>query len=129
MGNGPGGRSARYSAYTGGPDPLAPPVDLREALEHIGRDVMDGASQRRALSELLRRGTQRLPGADRLAAEVHRRRRELLSANNLDGTLAEIKDRRCQRDGQCRDAKRHAERHQRQKRENDQKGDDFNAHR
>ena len=91
MGNGPGGRSARYSAYTGGPDPLAPPVDLREALEHIGRDVMDGASPRRALSELLRRGTQRLPGADRLAAEVHRRRRELLSANNLDGTLAEIK--------------------------------------
>ncbi|HEU4361579.1 MAG TPA: VWA domain-containing protein [Mycobacterium sp.] len=86
-----GAHSARYSAYTGGPDPLAPPLDLREALEQIGRDVMDGTSPRRALSELLRRGTHNMPGADRLAAEVHRRRRELLSRNNLDGTLAEIK--------------------------------------
>ncbi len=85
------GHSSRYSAYTGGPDPLAPPVDLREALEQIGRDVMDGTSPRRALSELLRRGTKSMPGADRLAAEAHRRRRELLRENNLDGILAEIK--------------------------------------
>ncbi|CKW13130.1 von Willebrand factor type A [Mycobacterium tuberculosis] len=83
--------SLRYSAYTGGPDPLAPPVDLRDALEQIGQDVMAGASPRRALSELLRRGTRNLTGADRLAAEVNRRRRELLRRNNLDGTLQEIK--------------------------------------
>src|SRR5271166_2183832 len=83
--------SSRYSAYTGGPDPLAPPVDLREALEQIGQDVMAGASPRRALSELLRRGTKNMPGADRLAAEANRRRRELLQRNNLDGTLQEIK--------------------------------------
>jgi uncharacterized protein with von Willebrand factor type A (vWA) domain len=83
--------STKYSAYTGGPDPLAPPVDLREALEQIGQDVMDGTSPRRALSELLRRGTKNMPGADRLAAEANRRRRELLRRNNLDGTLAEIK--------------------------------------
>lgn len=81
----------RYSAYTGGPDPLAPPVDLRAALEQIGRDVMEGASPRRALQELLRRGNQNLRGADRLAAEVNRRRRKLLERNNLDGTLQEIK--------------------------------------
>ena len=83
--------STRYSAYTGGPDPLAPPVDLREALEQIGEDVMGGASPRRALSELLRRGTKNMTGADRLAAEANRRRRELLRNNNLDGTLQEIK--------------------------------------
>jgi uncharacterized protein with von Willebrand factor type A (vWA) domain len=82
---------SRYSAYTGGPDPLAPPVDLRDALEQIGRDVMEGASPRRALQELLRRGNSNLKGADRLAAEVNRRRRELLQRNNLDGTLQEIK--------------------------------------
>ena len=82
---------SRYSRYTGGPDPLAPPVDLREALEAIGQDVMDGTSPRRALSEMLRRGTQNLPGADKLAAEANRRRRELLERNNLDGTLADIK--------------------------------------
>jgi uncharacterized protein with von Willebrand factor type A (vWA) domain len=85
------GHSLRYSAYTGGPDPLAPPVDLREALEQIGQDVMAGTSPRRALSELLRRGTKNLPGADRLAAEANRRRRDLLRRNNLDGTLQEIK--------------------------------------
>src|ERR1700751_3062566 len=83
--------SSRYWAYTGGPDPLAPPVDLREALEQIGQDVMGGTSPRRALSELLRRGTKNMPGADRLAAEANRRRRELLRRNNLDGTLQEIK--------------------------------------
>ena len=82
---------SRYSRYTGGPDPLAPPVDLRDALEQIGRDVMEGSSPRRALSELLRRGTQNMRGADRLAAEANRRRRELLQQNNLDGTLQDIK--------------------------------------
>ncbi len=85
------GRSSRYSRYTGGPDPLAPPVDLREALEQIGQDVMEGSSPRRALSELMRRGTRNMRGADRLAAEANRRRRELLQRNNLDGTLQEIK--------------------------------------
>ncbi|MGO8769588.1 vWA domain-containing protein [Mycobacterium sp.] len=83
--------STRYSAYTGGPDPLAPPVDLREALEQIGQDVMTGTSPRRALSELLRRGTDNMTGADRLAAEANRRRRELLRRNNLNGTLQDIK--------------------------------------
>ncbi|WP_422745017.1 VWA domain-containing protein [Mycobacterium sp. WMMD1722] len=85
------GRSSRYSRYTGGPDPLAPPVDLRDALEQIGEEVMEGSSPRRALSELLRRGTKNMRGTDRLAAEANRRRRELLNRNNLDGTLQEIK--------------------------------------
>jgi uncharacterized protein with von Willebrand factor type A (vWA) domain len=87
----PHAHDSRYSGYTGGPDPLAPPVDLREALEQIGQDVMEGTSPRRALAELLRRGNKNMKGADRLAAEVNRRRRELLSRNNLDGTLQEIK--------------------------------------
>lgn len=84
-------RNSRYSRYTGGPDPLAPPIDLREALDQIGEDVMSGSSPRRALQELMRRGTRNMPGADKLAAEANRRRRELLQRNNLDGTLAEVK--------------------------------------
>jgi uncharacterized protein with von Willebrand factor type A (vWA) domain len=40
---------------------------------------------------LLRRGTTDIRGADRLAGLVNKRRRELLSRNNLDGTLQEIK--------------------------------------
>ena len=87
----PHAHDSRYSAYTGGPDPLAPPVDLREALEQIGQDVMEGTSPRRALAELLRRGTKNMRGADRLAAEANRKRREILARNNLDGTLQEIK--------------------------------------
>ncbi len=82
---------SRYSRYTGGPDPLAPPVDLREALEQIGQDVMEGSSPRRALAELMRRGTENTRGADRLAAEVNSKRRKLLQRNNLDGTLQDIK--------------------------------------
>jgi uncharacterized protein with von Willebrand factor type A (vWA) domain len=85
-------RTSRYSRYTGGPDPLAPPLDLREALEQIGHDVMAGASPRRALQEMLRRGMKNMPGADKLAAEANRRRRELLQRNSLDGTLQEIKE-------------------------------------
>jgi len=84
-------RISRYSRYSGGPDPLAPPVDLREALEQIGQDVMEGSSPRRALSELMRRGTQNTRGADRLAAEANSKRRKLLQQNNLDGTLQDIK--------------------------------------
>lgn len=85
------GHTSRYSRYTGGPDPLAPPIDLRDALEQIGQNVMEGSSPRRALAELMRRGTRDMRGADRLAAEANRRRRELLQRNNLDGTLQEIK--------------------------------------
>ena len=84
-------RTSRYSSYTGGPDPLAPPVDLRDALEQIGRDVMEGSSPRRALAELLRRGTEQMRGSDKLAAEANRKRRDLLRNNNLDGTLQELK--------------------------------------
>ena len=52
---------------------------------------MEGSSPRRALSELMRRGTKNMRGADKLAAEANRRRRELLQRNNLDGTLQEVK--------------------------------------
>jgi uncharacterized protein with von Willebrand factor type A (vWA) domain len=66
-------------------------VDLREALEQIGQDVMEGSSPRRALAELMRRGTANMRGADRLAAEANSKRRKLLQRNNLDGTLQDIK--------------------------------------
>ncbi|MDJ0315328.1 VWA domain-containing protein [Arthrobacter sp. H35-D1] len=85
--NGP----SRYGRYAGGPDPLAPPVDLAEALETIGEDVMDGYSPRRALREFLRRGTRNGEGLDELASRVQQRRRELLGRHRLDGTLQEVK--------------------------------------
>lgn len=83
---------SRYQRYSGGPDPLAPPVDLREALETIGDDVMAGASPQRALRELLRRGTPNMRGLDKLREQINRRRQGLLKKRNLDGTFAEIRE-------------------------------------
>ncbi|OZC52585.1 hypothetical protein CH286_03210 [Rhodococcus sp. WWJCD1] len=85
-------RRSRYGRYHDGPDPLAPPVDLREALDAIGEDVLEGASPRRALQEMLRRGTKNLRGLDDLAAQAAKRRRDLLKKNNLDGTLEEVRE-------------------------------------
>ncbi len=84
-------RGARYGRYEGG-DPLAPPVDLRDALAAIGDDVLEGASPRQALRELLGRGFGDRRGLDDLAAQANRRRRELLQRNNLGGTLDEVRE-------------------------------------
>ena len=83
---------AKYGRYIDGPDPLAPPVDLREALQEIGRDVMEGSSPRRAVQEFLRRGGQRMRGLDELAREAYRRRQDLLRRNNLDGTMQQVRE-------------------------------------
>ena len=82
---------SRYGRYGGG-DPLAPPVDIAEALDAIGQDVMAGYSPERAMREFLRRGGRDQSGLDDLARRVAERRRELLQKHNLDGTLQEIKD-------------------------------------
>lgn len=83
--------SSRYGKYAGGPDPLAPPVDLAEALDAISGDVMEGYSPRRALAEFLRRGSGTREGLDSLAGRVQQRRRDLLGRHRLDGTLQEAK--------------------------------------
>ncbi|MCQ6270731.1 VWA domain-containing protein [Pseudarthrobacter sp. R1] len=83
--------SARYGRYTGGPDPLAPPVDLAEALDAVAEDVMAGYSPRHALQEFLRRGGRNREGLDDLARSVQQRRSELLGRHRLDGTLNEVR--------------------------------------
>lgn len=81
----------RFRRYDGG-DPLAPPVDLAEALDAIGEDVMAGYSPERAMREFLRRGGRDRTGLDDLARQVAERRRELTQRHNLDGTLQEIRE-------------------------------------
>jgi uncharacterized protein with von Willebrand factor type A (vWA) domain len=85
-------RRSRYGRYAGGPDPLAPPVDLAEALDAIGEDVMAGYSPERAMREFLRRGGQNQRGLDDLARQVAAKRRELLQRHSLDGTLQEVRE-------------------------------------
>ncbi|PWF81975.1 vWA domain-containing protein [Kocuria rosea] len=84
-------RSSRYGRYTGGPDPLAPPVDLSEALEAVSEDVMAGYSPEHALREFLRRGGRGRDGLDDLSRRLQQRRRELLKRHGLGGTLEEAK--------------------------------------
>jgi uncharacterized protein with von Willebrand factor type A (vWA) domain len=83
--------SARYGRYRGGPDPLAPPVDLAEALDAVAEDVMAGYSPRHALQEFLRRGGRSREGLDDLARRVQERRNDLLGRHRLDGTFNEVK--------------------------------------
>ena len=84
-------RRSRYGRFAGGPDPLAPPVDLTEALKSVSDDVMAGYSPEGALREYMRRGGREQRGLDDLARDVHRRRQELLREHRLDGTLEEVK--------------------------------------
>ncbi|MDI5977474.1 vWA domain-containing protein [Amycolatopsis magusensis] len=80
-----------YGPWHDGPDPLAPPADLRDALDEIGRDVLGGSSPRAALEELLRRGTRGTTGLDELTRRIWQRRSEIQRRNNLDGTLNEVR--------------------------------------
>jgi uncharacterized protein with von Willebrand factor type A (vWA) domain len=81
-----------YGPWHGGPDPLAPPADLATALDQIGRDVMDGASPRAAMRELLRRGMPGTRGMDELARRLWQRRAEITRRHRLDGTLRQVRE-------------------------------------
>jgi uncharacterized protein with von Willebrand factor type A (vWA) domain len=79
-----------YGPWHEGPDPLAPPPDLRDALDEMGRDVMAGSSPRSALEELLRRGTRNTSGLDDLTRRLWERRAEIQRRHNLEGTLRDV---------------------------------------
>src|SRR5215217_6969344 len=65
------GRGYRYGRWHGGPDPLAPPYDLGNAVDEIGDSVLGGSGVREALRELLRRAR---------------------TAGRMDGTLKEVRE-------------------------------------
>jgi uncharacterized protein with von Willebrand factor type A (vWA) domain len=77
----------RYGAWRGGPDPLAPPYDVRAAVDRVGEEVLSGGSLREALRNLLRRGPEEGRGLDDLAARARRLRREAMRRGNLDGAV------------------------------------------
>jgi uncharacterized protein with von Willebrand factor type A (vWA) domain len=81
----------RYGPYRGGPDPLAPPYDVREALDEVGDDVLAGGSLREALRELLRRGLDGRRGLDDLAERVRRMRAAARRRGDLGGTLDQVR--------------------------------------
>lgn len=85
----------RYGPYHEGPDPLAPPYDIRAALDAMGESMLEGTGPADALRELLRRG---LPGRegrrglDDLLRQVRSRRQQLRRRGRLDGTLEQARE-------------------------------------
>ncbi|MCG5216840.1 vWA domain-containing protein [Streptosporangium soli] len=85
----------RYGEYHDGPDPLAPPYDVRSALDEMGDAILSGSTPVHALRDLLKRGLPDAPdrrGLDDLLREVRRRRRELREQGRLDGTLERARE-------------------------------------
>ncbi|MEJ2887537.1 VWA domain-containing protein [Actinomycetospora aeridis] len=91
-GQGPASGRYSYGRYYDGPDPLAPPFDLRSAMDELGRDVMEGTSPRRAMEELMRRGLGEQRGLDDLMRRLNERRSRLQRTHRLDGTLQEVRE-------------------------------------
>ncbi len=81
------GNRFRYGAWRDGPDPLAPPYDVRAAVDDVGERVLGGDSLREALRDLLRQGPRDGRGLDDLEARARRMRREALRRGNLDGAV------------------------------------------
>jgi uncharacterized protein with von Willebrand factor type A (vWA) domain len=77
----------QYGAWRGGPDPLAPPYDVRAAVDAVGAEVLAGGSLASALRELLRRGPDGRRGLDDLFARARRLRREAMRRGELDGPV------------------------------------------
>lgn len=81
----------RYGEYDGGPDPLAPPFDVRGALDDMGDEVLAGGTPSDALRDLLRRGWEDRRGLDDLLRQVRERQRELRNRGRLDGMLEQAR--------------------------------------
>jgi uncharacterized protein with von Willebrand factor type A (vWA) domain len=85
-------RRFRYGSWHGGPDPLAPPYDVAEALDAVGDEVLAGGTPADALQRLLRQGADGLRGLDELRRRARRRREQLRRSGRLDGTLERVRE-------------------------------------
>ena len=83
---------SRYGPWRGGPDPLEPPFDLREALDRIGERVLEGDRPGQALSSLLRRGMPGMRGLRDLMRSARQRRRQLRERGRLGGILEQVRE-------------------------------------
>ncbi|HEX8005577.1 MAG TPA: hypothetical protein VF482_04020 [Trebonia sp.] len=81
----------RYGEYDGGPDPLAPPYDVRGALDEMGEEILGGGTPSDALRDLLKRGWSGRRGLDDLLRRVRQRSRELRGSGRLNGMLEQAR--------------------------------------
>ncbi len=93
-GSGPGGSGHgrfRYGPWRGGSDPLAPPYDVREAVDRIGEEVLSAGNARDALQRLMREGLDGRGGLDKLLDRVRKMRAAARRRGDLGGTLDQIR--------------------------------------
>ena len=83
--------SFRYGAWDGGPDPLAPPYDIADAVDSLGDRVLAGDTVRQALRDLLRQGVPGVRGLESMRRDVSRRMKEARKQGRLDGTLDQVR--------------------------------------
>ena len=81
----------RYGSWRDGPDPLAPPYDVRAAVDKIGADLLSAGNLRDSLRELLREGLDGRGGLDRLAERIARQRAQARRRGDLGGTLDQVR--------------------------------------
>lgn len=81
----------RYGQWRDGPDPLAPPYDVRAAMDRIGNDLLNSGNLHEALSELLRSGLDGRGGLDALMERIRRQRQRARRRGNLGGTLDQVR--------------------------------------
>ncbi|MFL6025865.1 MAG: vWA domain-containing protein [Friedmanniella sp.] len=84
-------RNVRYGPWRGGPDPLAPPYDVRAAVDQIGADVLSAGNLRDSLRDLMRRGLDGQGGLDKLAERLRKLRAQARRRGDLGGTLDQVR--------------------------------------
>ncbi len=81
----------RYGPWRGGRDPLAPPYDVREALDRIGEEVLADGNLRDALQRLMQEGLDGRGGLDKLLERIRKMRAAARRRGDLGGALDQIR--------------------------------------
>ncbi|MEA2533088.1 MAG: hypothetical protein QOJ93_899 [Actinomycetota bacterium] len=85
---------SRYEQWDGSQDPFGPDLDIGDILDEISDDILSGYGAQLAMRRLMRRGMPgRLGGLDDLRRRLDARRRRANRELNLDGAMAEVKER------------------------------------
>ena len=85
-------RRSRYGPFSGGPDPLAAPLDAGVGIDELGRRMLSGESLRDALRAMLRDGLGERQGLGQLASRLAQRRSALASSGRMDGLLEDLRE-------------------------------------
>jgi uncharacterized protein with von Willebrand factor type A (vWA) domain len=84
----------RYSRWDGTQDPLGPDVSTADLLDEMSGELLSGMGADEALSRLIRQGMRgRFSGLDALRARLREARRREQERLDLEGPLAEVRDR------------------------------------